>query len=382
MATDKDNRFCSGENLAVMQKGSNIISKITELSRRGLDSMYDQRTHLFCYRVKRKENGLENEGISRRYTIISLLGLHKYEIRGGVTRIDIKNSICSLMKDIDKIDNIGDLGLLLWLLAVASPEHVKVILEGNKLGNCFIRYPDARVAKTVEMAWFLTGLSHIRLAGIAGDEGLESIAKQTYLVLRKNYGGRGIFGHMSKYSLAGRFRGRIGCFADQVYPIYAFSKFGQAFDMKEAVEIAKKCGQTMCELQGPMGQWWWHYDAITGRVIGRYPVYSVHQDGMAPMALFALSSATGSDFTGPVLKGLEWITGQNELRTNMVDSSQHVIWRSIRRPGYKMRLEEAQSLLGMRSRRMEPEDLSVLYECRPYHLGWLLYAFAGGDKVR
>ena len=35
----------------------------------------------------------------------------------------------------------------------------------------------------------------------------------------------------------------------------------------------------------PHGQWWWHYDVRDGSVVERYPVYSVHQHAMAPMAL-------------------------------------------------------------------------------------------------
>ena len=46
-----------------------------------------------------------------------------------------------------------------------------------------------------------------------------------------------------------------------------------------------------------MGEWPWHYDSVTGRVVSRYPVFSVHQHAMGPMMLFAASEATGVDFS-------------------------------------------------------------------------------------
>ena len=52
----------------------------------------------------------------------------------------------------------------------------------------------------------------------------------------------------------------------------------------KAAEVASACAKHMCELQGPQGQWWWHFDIRTGRVVEHYPVYAVHQDSMAPMA--------------------------------------------------------------------------------------------------
>jgi len=75
----------------------------------------------------------------------------------------------------------------------------------------------------------------------------------------------------------------------------------------------RTCAEAICRMQGPSGQWWWHYDARNGRIFERYPVYAVHQDGMAPMALFALGEVARLDFSEPIYKGLAWISGNNEL---------------------------------------------------------------------
>ena len=41
-----------------------------------------------------------------------------------------------------------------------------------------------------------------------------------------------------------------------------------------------RCAHGLCQAQGALGQWWWHYDSLRGRVFEGYPVFSVHQHGM------------------------------------------------------------------------------------------------------
>jgi hypothetical protein len=183
-------------------------------------------------------------------------------------------------------------------------------------------------------------------------------------------------GHQSRTaSIAGRIRGRIGSFADQVYPVYAFAKFAQAFGSREALNRATQCAETICRHQGSSGQWWWHYDAATGKVAGQYPVFSVHQDGMAPMSLYALTEAGGREYDPEIQRGLQWIE-HNELGRDLRDNG-HVIWRSIFRAKHQARINELGRLLGLKDDVLNGRTgLSVCRECRPYELGWALYALA------
>lgn len=282
----------------------------------------------------------------------------------------------ALIGGANQIDNIGDLGLLLWLWALASPKQLKQMFSNLDIKHSLEKYSDARQGKTTELAWFLTGLCHSALVSGENAEEVQDVAIQTFDLLKKNFGNKGIFGHSKKTTLSGMIRGRIGCFADQVYPIYALSMFAKAFGNQEALKIALDCANAICRLQGPFGQWWWHYDSTTGQMLGRYPVYSVHQDGMAPMALFALGDVSGLDFSANICKGVEWITGKNELGINLVEESRNLIWRSFHLKKYRMHSEEILSLAGIKPDKERNNNLKVLYECRPYHLGWLLYAFA------
>ncbi len=354
------------------------VGQLNALAARGLVPMFDSESRLFCYRMKRNENGLIRDGSSVRYTIISLLGLHKLESTGAESPIDVRSTLNSLLETKYRVSDPGDLGLLLWLCALAAPERMDECIASVHSHPVLIGDSDAYEGRTMELAWLLTGLSHAALAHRKYRIKLTDSAVRIFNLLKTNYGGKGIFGHQRRSRfLAGILRARIGTFADQVYPIYALSKCALAFQIDGAAELSQSCAQAIIRAQGPLGQWCWHYDSSTGEVTRRYPVFSVHQDGMAPMALFAAGEASGIDFSEPIYEGLHWIGGNNELNVNLVSESSKVIWRSIHRNKHRMYLDEAQNLMGLGTETSESrKDLSVNFECRPYHFGWLLYAFA------
>lgn len=353
------------------------LQPLINLAVDGLVRMFDTNSQLFCYRRKQTERGMMNEGRSLRYTIISLLGLHRYELQGRTSPIDVQTTLARLFDRRKEMDNLGDLGLFLWLCALAAPQRLLQIYSEFDCKNALERYREARQRRTMELAWFLTGLSYMARATKGSVVELQPLADQTYDLLSTNYGGKGIFGHLGADTTAGMIRGRVGSFADQVYPIYALSKFASTFGNKAALPIALECAKTICQLQGSLGQWWWHYHALTGKVVGHYPVYSVHQDGMAPMALLAVGDATGQDFRQPLYKGLKWILGSNELERDLTDTNQYAIWRSFYMKNFKRYYDAATFLLGLSTNPKECKNLLIKMECRPYHFGWLLYAFAG-----
>jgi len=269
--------------------------------------------------------------------------------------------------------------LLLWLCALDRPDALAEIFSRLSMRSALERFPQSRTGMTMEVAWFLTGLAHAALAMPAQRARTAELADAAYKLLKGNQGNHGIFGHMAvRKSLAGRIRGRIGSFADQVYPIYALTRYSQAYEIPGALDMARQCAEAICAAQGALGQWWWQYDAMTGETVRRYPVYAVHQDGMAPMALLALSEASEADFSEPTYKGLAWIHGKNELGRNLCEAEPGAIWRCIyRTPSLKRYLAETGEFLYPGRPAMVPKDLRVLFETRPYHPGWLLYAFAG-----
>jgi hypothetical protein len=201
-------------------------------------------------------------------------------------------------------------------------------------------------------------------------------------------GGGSVFPHVlgAKRGL----RDHVACFADMVYPIQALSIHYRATGHKASLEAALAGAQLICRRQGAAGQWWWHYDRRTGEVVEGYPVYSVHQDSMAPMALFAIQEASGRDFREPIARGLEWLASSPELEGgSLVDRTAGLIWRKVarREPAKLTRYVQAVAS-GLHPRLRVPLTDALFpagtidYEDRPYHLGWILHAFPADRAAR
>jgi len=353
------------------------LCELNRMALQGLVPMFVAEKQLFCFRLVQTGQGLVSEGLSPRYTIMTLLGLRELERTGARTPFDVNAIYASLAQDMSWIQGAGDLGLMIWLTAVFAPDQIDGLFHRGGLETALDRYLDAREARTMELAWFLAGLAHAGLACPEKLSRLKDLADKTYQRLEKNQGKCGFFGHLSTTkSLAGFVRGRIGSFADQIYPIYAMSKFAIAFHQEAPSKLALRCAKAICEAQGELGQWWWLYDSKSGRVSSKYPVYSVHQQGMAPMGLLAAEEATGHSFQEPIYKGLRWIAGANELGQDIRDASQNLIWRCVYPQGkYSKYVDMARSFVGLPSGSFSAAELRVLHEDRPYELGWLLYAF-------
>ncbi len=100
---------------------------------------------------------------------------------------------------------------------------------------------------------------------------------------------------------------------------------------EQVMAAAETTARRLVDLQGTDGQWWWHYDTRDGQVVEGYPVYSVHQHAMAPMALLDLLDAGGVDYRAALAKGLRWIDNRPETKQPMVSEADGTIWRKVGR---------------------------------------------------
>jgi hypothetical protein len=183
------------------------------------------------------------------------------------------------------------------------------------------------------------------------------------------------------------YRRHVGSFADQVYPVQALARLHASADDRAALAAADHVAGVICAAQGAEGQWWWHYDARDGRVVERFPVYSVHQHAMAPMALFDLADAGGDSHLDAISAGLRWLSAPPEAGAPLVDPRVPVIWRKVGR-GDPVKLVRglAAGLTALAPGSSVPgADLVfpcrvIDYECRPYEPGWLLYAWLHGAR--
>jgi hypothetical protein len=180
----------------------------------------------------------------------------------------------------------------------------------------------------------------------------------------------------------GWYRSHVGSFADQIYPVQALARLHASADDPQALAAANSVADRLCRAQGRSGQWWWHYDARTGSVVEGYPVYSVHQHAMAPMALLDLAEAGGKENLAAVCRGLRWLAQPPETSEDLIAPEPGVVWRKVAR-GDRAKAVRGLRVVATRIRpglRFSPLDRlfppgAVDHECRPYELGWLLYAW-------
>jgi len=101
------------------------------------------------------------------------------------------------------------------------------------------------------------------------------------------------------------------------------------------------------------------------------------------MAFFALMSASGKNYVEPIIQGLSWIFGNNELKTDLRNERMSVIWRNIHQSRTDRYMEEARAFINSSAVIQPATGLNILYECHPYHLGWLLFALSdpGAESV-
>jgi hypothetical protein len=108
---------------------------------------------------------------------------------------------------------------------------------------------------------------------------------------------------------------------------------------------------------------------------------------MGPMGLLALRDAGGADCTPAIRRGLEWLAAAPELLgASLIDADADLIWRKVarREPRKAVRYLQATASRVHPGLRVPGVDVvfpatAIDYEDRPYHLGWLLYAWRGGE---
>jgi len=346
-----------------------FIGLLRETGIRSLRRMYSPAEQLFHFRLRRTRAGIVPQGISVRYTAITLIGL-RYERSKIISEIlhggTIEQVCRRLIEEASVSDNLGDVALCCWAASLhgqpLAPARERLL---QILSN------EQRHA-TVELSWALSALTVL-----AHDLALlRSVATQVAECFNAS---SKVFPHLTGNS---GYRTHVACFADQVYPILALSDYSLLTGDRSALEIADRCAGQICRQQGLDGQWWWHYDVRTGRVIEGYPVYAIHQDAMAPMALFALREAGGPDFSEQIALGLKWLAHSPELKgESLVDLPRDVVWRKVARQESRKFSRYLQAGASWLHPDLRIKGIDVLfppvvidYETRPYHFGWLLYA--------
>ncbi|KQZ93863.1 hypothetical protein ASD64_02840 [Mesorhizobium sp. Root157] len=357
------------------------VEGLIALAKRGLPRMF--RKGSFAHKVKAvRINGdvaLKPEGESLRNSICIAMGLafvdedDQASILKGLSLADLLRLVVTRA---EFSNDPGAMALALWAAAegrglFASPLVVRL----TKLLESGAPLPAA------EVAWILTAAI---AAGPAGDT--------VHLV---GMAGKRLMNMQSPSGLFPRFAAspagpeeHAGYLADQTYAIQALARLSILRRNTEALTAAEACASKMCSMQEMSGRWWWRCNTRTGEVLATDPVLSVQQCAIAPMALFELTEAGGSDHLPSILKGLHWFEEHTAMKGSFVNNNLNVIWHSSRsRSSNWVSLAIAQcrqtlqqnlpaSIIGVGSQRIR-----VIRECSPDDLGWLLYGWYSGHSA-
>jgi len=309
-----------------------------------------------------------------RYTLNSLFGLARAAHAGeGPELRDVQERFASFhAAHAARIATLADNGLLALLQAeLGETKGATEALAG-------IHRWDASSRNVVmqDLAWALWGAVGAHRVCVPG---ADAVAITLLARIKQNLVSQsGLPFHSDR-----RYRRRVVSFGAVTYFLRALHEAATAFEDEDAERLFRAGLERMLALQGPLGDWPWMIDPVSGRALDRYPVFAVHQDSMAMLFLLPALDRGLDGVEQAVDRSLDWALGRNELGIPMyVDDPIFFAFRSIERreraPRARRFLRSSANVVTRRPARTEGAPaLRLNSECRSYHLGWILNAWCG-----
>jgi hypothetical protein len=361
----------------------NQMDQLAILARTLLPAMLDSASGLFPQKAVWTSNGLHPMGANVLYSAMSAIGIQADSRDEASRMVDLGSTLNALYERARRgSSSLSALAATTWALAVARDDRTNLLLQTIQ------RRFRASKSSSMELGLVLSALAAFieGFPGSRSEPATIAVAAQHELVNRFSDSSQLFRGSSAALRPRRAAHLKMTSFASQVYPIHGLAHFARAAETPPPTQILRAADR-LVEMQGPLGQWWWIYSSSTGAVVEGYPVYAVHQDAMAFMALAPLQNLGLRSYARELAGGLQWIFGGNELGTSLPDFERVFISRCIQRRGgdadgqFGMsRSQLRRALLGSwgfgSSAALEasPHELEILQECRPYHLGWILYA--------
>ena len=351
---------------------------LVRLAVEGLERMWRPDRGTLVTRVF--EDGVEstNEHLSARYCVMSSVGLHRARRSGYPTTLDPAH-VLQRGLELEPPENLDQLGMGLWADAELGTD-----LAGRLVSPLIERVRDPRVRDRAigrPLAWCLTGLSlH---AERTGDEQARAAADELarFALERCHRPAQALFVHRAENPPLWPAQ---ALFSTEIYWVYALATYGRVTGHGGSLDAAANTMRRLIALRDALGGWVWRYDADSGAVPEPFPIYSVHQHGMAPMTLHLLADlglVDGDLHRRVQRESLTWLW-DNQLGRSMVDAERRVVYRSVRRRFPVNRVAYTLGRVAPFQRlTREPAFLRLNATCRPYELGWLAYAWAGREDA-
>lgn len=361
-----------------MKNNSILLEKSIEL----LSNMFDDKSCCFSYSTRiidgKYVNDFDNP-LMIRYTINSYLGIMKFN-KTFSTNFFNEELEKFLKINLTSIDNLGDKGLLLYLLSLINHELSK------KIAKEFIeiKKEDLLNLSLQEICWILLGMT--KYFEFYNDEDvLKSIDRLFKLIINNFFVKDTLFPIHSKKS---KLRQDFVSFGGIVYFLKSLYEFANLFGNNYALVIFKELTQRIISLQGKDGAWGWFYNNKMATVVDWFQIYSVHQDAMAFLFLFPAQKLGITGVNESVTKSINWLFGDNILNQQMIQKEPFFIIRSIRR---KSQISEKferilraykNSILRKNDILSQNDNVELNKECRSYHIGWIIYAWCEQDDFK
>jgi hypothetical protein len=328
----------------------------------------------YCYHLDRPEPANESRPeLDTFYTLNVLLGLSRLQVpqRLPIDILEVFRSCCG---------EAGDprwrkytYGMALWVAAkfgftppaTLVGEMNKVLEDHNQLRGLTAQDVGMLASGAIAMT-------------LADGKRWQPVADMLIQRIRRNYYHKR--SHLFFNQGAG-LRRSFSSFASQIYSALALYQYGEAFACNWAIAMANTTVERLMTLQGQRGEWPWFYYVPGGRVVDFYEVYSVHQHGMAPAVLHHAIAHGVTGARDALVKGFNWLFGENELGTSMLRPKEHMFYRSQVRQGELLSAwpRATRSVVNALSGRSDAvtrhRDLILRQECRSYELGWILWSF-------
>ncbi len=352
------------------------MSKLIEASIGLLSHMFSENRGLFSFSTRIQDGRFVSDfspAGSYRYTLTVLAGLerlgnqpHPWNTE-DLLRTYLGNH---LLHD----NNLGNRGLLLHLLS--SRDMVAAEKTFHDLAGSLAQPRTVRALPLQEIAWISLGLT--TFASRSGGAPALKLARTAVSLLDRDLMTPGTLLPRHDRSL----RGGFVSFGGVVYFLMALHHFASTFNDEARMSLFLKATSRVIDLQGPGGEWPWFLDAETGRVMDWYQVYSVHQDSMAMLFLLPAHDLGHPRAEQAIRKSYRWLFGDNQLQSPMLMTTPFFIYRSIRRAAGAERMRRLAGAIfrkgfGREAVLAPPNILEINRECRSYHPGWILYAWAG-----
>ena len=210
-----------------------LVRRLRSLAVPALARMYKPEEHTFFFRVRLTSGGITPEGISRRYTAITLIGLALEDPNLVSTALAGADPIvvCDrLVCDVGKSENLGDVALLLWAAGALGYSDLGPIRK-----RLVELQPVERVHPTVEVAWALAAICYDEQS--SDEDVREALAARLLDAFEPR---SGVFPHVLGGGSNGM-RSHVACFADLVYPVHALSRYVKLTGDKKARDAALQC---------------------------------------------------------------------------------------------------------------------------------------------